>query len=129
VATFERTRSGHGAVAAQGRGAEATADAAVDAFATFVGGRAAVDRHLGDQLLLPAAVVAAGRVPGPPGVVPSTRYTVQEVTRHLTTNVEVVRQFLSLDVEVRGSEGGEGEVRVGPPPGGAVVPLRPVQER
>jgi len=127
VASFERTRSGHGAVATQGRNPESVADQAVDAFATFVGGRAAVDRHLGDQLLLPAALVAAGFVPAPPGVVPATRYTVQEVTRHLATNVEVVRRFLALDIEVHGAEGEEGEVRVGPPQEGAVLPLHPPQ--
>jgi RNA 3'-terminal phosphate cyclase (ATP) len=116
VATFERTRSGHGAVSAQGRNPEAVADQAVDALAAFLGGRAAVDRHLGDQLLLPAALVAAGLVPGPPGVEPVTRYTVSEVTRHLTTNAEVVRRFLPVEVEIRGAAGEEGEVDVRPAP-------------
>jgi RNA 3'-terminal phosphate cyclase (ATP) len=116
VATFERTRSGHGAVSAQGRNPEAVADAAVDDFATFVAGRAAVDRHLGDQLVLPAALVGAGLVPPPPGIVPATRFTVREVTRHLTTVADVVRRFLSVRIDIQGAEGLEGEVRIGPAP-------------
>jgi RNA 3'-terminal phosphate cyclase (ATP) len=115
VASFERTRSGHGATGEQGREAERTADAAVEAFGRFLDGRAAVDPKLGDQLLLPAALVAAGLIARPPGVASSTFFTVSEVTRHLTTNAEVVRAFLPVDVVVTGDEGGEGTVEVGPP--------------
>lgn len=124
VATFERTRSGHGAVSAQGRDPEAIADEAVDFFAAFLAGRAAVDRHLGDQLLVPAALVAAGLITPPPGVVPTIRFTVCEVTKHLTTNAEVVRRFLPVRIDVSGREGEEGEIQVYPVSGGApVVPI------
>jgi RNA 3'-terminal phosphate cyclase (ATP) len=114
VASFERTRSGHGATGEQGRDAERTADAAVGAFARFLNGRAAIDSKLGDQLLLPAALVAAGRIARPQGVASSTLFTVSEVTRHLTTNAGVVRAFLPVQVVVTGDEGGEGTVAVGP---------------
>jgi RNA 3'-terminal phosphate cyclase (ATP) len=114
VSSFERTRSGHGATGEQGRDAERTADAAVEAFGRFLDGRAAVDPKLGDQLLLPAALVAAGRIARPPGVASSTLFTVSEVTRHLTTNAAVVRAFLPVEVVVTGDEGGEGTVEVGP---------------
>ena len=124
VASFERTRAGHGAVGTRERSPEAIADAAVGAFREHLGGRAAVDRHLGDQLVLPAALAASGRPRPPPGVVPVTRYTVSAVTKHLLTNVEVVRRFLDVDVAVLGREGEEGEVRVQPPGSGVeVVPL------
>ena len=115
VASFERTRSGHGATGEQGRDAERTADAAVEAFGRFLDSRAAVDPKLGDQLLLPVALVAAGRIARPPGVASSTVFTVSEVTRHLTTNAEVIRAFLPVEVVVTGDEGGEGTVEVGPP--------------
>jgi len=36
------------------------------------------------------------------------------VTRHLTTNAQVVRAFLPVEVAVTGDEGGEGTVAVGP---------------
>ncbi len=57
----------------------------------------------------------AGHPPSPPGVVPSVRYSVREVTAHLVTNAEVVRRFLDVDVSVEGRQGEEGEVRINAP--------------
>jgi len=125
VSTFERTRAGHGAVSARERSPEQIADDAVGAFRDHLARGAAVDRHLGDQLLLPAALIAAGLVPPPPGVVPATRYTVAAVTKHLTTNADVIRRFLDVELSIVGREDEEGEVRVQPPGGGTeVVQLR-----
>jgi RNA 3'-terminal phosphate cyclase (ATP) len=121
VSTFERTRSGHGAVSARERSPEQIADDAVNAFRAHLSGGAAVDRHLADQLLLPAALVASSRVPPPPGVLPATRYTVAAVTKHLTTNAAVISRFLDVEISVLGREEEEGEVRVQPPGGSAEV--------
>jgi RNA 3'-terminal phosphate cyclase (ATP) len=115
VASFERTRAGHGAVGGRERSPEATADRAVAGFRDHLRGRAAVDRHLGDQLLLPAALAASGLVPQPQGVVPVTRYTVNAVTKHLLTTADVIRRFLDVEIAVLGREDDEGEVRVQPP--------------
>jgi RNA 3'-terminal phosphate cyclase (ATP) len=114
VSSFERTRAGHGAVTAPERAPEETADLAVEAFRAYLSRGAAVDGHLGDQLLLPAALAAAGYPPSPPGVSPSVRYSVSEVSLHLVTNAEVVRRFLDVEVEVEGRVGEEGEVRIVP---------------
>ncbi len=114
VARFERIRSGHSATNEGGREPDRTADAAVAAFSRFLDGRGAVDPHLADQILVPAALVASGRVPRPAGVDRSTRFTVGEITRHLLTNAGIVRTFLPVEVVVDGVEGGEGEVRVRP---------------
>ena len=114
VARFERIRSGHSDTSEGGREPERTADAAVAGFSRFLDGHGAVDRHLADQLLVPAALVAAGRVPRPAGVDLSTCFTVGEVTRHLLTNAEVIRRFLPVEVRVDGAEGGEGTVTVRP---------------
>jgi RNA 3'-terminal phosphate cyclase (ATP) len=121
VSTFERTRAGHGAVSARERSPEQIADEAVRSFRAHLAGGAAVDRHLGDQLLLPAALVAARLVAPPPGVVPVTRYTVAAVTKHLTTNADVIRRFLDVEIAVLGRDEEEGEVRVQPPGGGTEV--------
>lgn len=114
VARFERSRSGHSATSEGGREPERVADAAVAAFSRYLDGHGAVDPHLADQLLVPAALVAAGRIPRPPGVEVTTRYTVGEVTRHLVTNAEVVKRFLSVEIDVEGPEGGEGRVTIRP---------------
>lgn len=125
VSSFERTRAGHGAVSARERSPEQIADDVVHAFRDHLARGAAVDRHLGDQLLLPASLVAAGCLPPPPGVVPTTRYTVAAVTKHLTTNAAVIRRFLDVELSVVGREEEEGEVRVQPPGARSeVLPLR-----
>jgi RNA 3'-terminal phosphate cyclase (ATP) len=121
VATFERTRAGQGAVGTRERSPEATADEAVGAFRAYLGGGGAVDRHLGDQLLLPAALAAAGRPAPPAGIVPATRFTVSAVTQHLLTTAEVIRRFLDVEIAVLGREGEEAEVRVQPPGAGVEV--------
>jgi len=122
TAQFDRTRTGHGEVGDRAAPPERVAEAAVRAFAALLRGGAAVDRHLGDQLLLPAALVAAGRVHPAEGVWPATRYTVAAVTGHLTTSAEVIRRFLPVEVAVEGRDGEEGAVRVQPAAGG--VPRR-----
>jgi RNA 3'-terminal phosphate cyclase (ATP) len=58
-------------------------------------------------------------------VVPSTRFTVSEVTKHLVTNAEVIRRFLDVEISVLGREDAEGEVRVQPP--GATAEVVPLQ--
>jgi RNA 3'-terminal phosphate cyclase (ATP) len=84
-----------------------------------------VDRHLADQLLLPAALLAARLVPPAPGVLPATRYSVAAVTKHLVTNAEVIRRFLDVEITIVGREEEEGEVRVQPPGGGSEVVALP----
>ncbi|WP_242340615.1 MULTISPECIES: RNA 3'-terminal phosphate cyclase [Anaeromyxobacter] len=124
VSTFQRARAGHGAVSARERSPEQIAEEAVGGFRAYLTGGAAVDRHLGDQLLLPAALLAAGLVPSPPGIVPVTRYTVDGVTKHLTTNAAIIRRFLDVEIAIVEGQEGEGEVRVQPAGGAAeVVPL------
>lgn len=121
VAHFERARAAFGALGDRGQTPDRAADDVVTACARFLKAGAAVDPHLGDQLVLPAALVAARLPPPPPGIVPVTRYTVSEVTQHLLTTADVVRRFLDVEVAVRGSVGEEGEVRVAPPGAGAEV--------
>jgi RNA 3'-terminal phosphate cyclase (ATP) len=115
VASFERSRAGCGAVGDRTTAPERVADEAVKEMQSFLSGGAAVDRHLADQLLLPASLCAAGLLQPPPGVVPATRYTVAAVTKHLTTNAEVIRRFLDVEIAILGREGEEGQVRVQPP--------------
>jgi RNA 3'-terminal phosphate cyclase (ATP) len=124
VASFARTRAGFGALGDRGQTPERAADEAVASFRTFLEGGAAVDRYLGDQLLLPAALAAAGLVPPPPGIVPATRYTVSAISKHLLTSAEVVKRFLDVEVAVLGREEEQGEVRVQPRGAGVeVMPL------
>jgi RNA 3'-terminal phosphate cyclase (ATP) len=126
LAAFERLRSGHGVVAEAGRPPAEAAEAAVEAFQAHLDAGGAVDGLLADQLLLPAALLAAGLVPAPPGLVPATRFTVSEVTGHLLAAAAVIPRFLAVDLAVVGRPGQPGEVRVQPPGGTAgLLPLPP----
>jgi RNA 3'-phosphate cyclase len=90
------------ALGARGKPAERVADEAVDQVIAYLeAGEALVDAHSGDQLVLPLALAE-----GP------SEYRVAEVTRHLTTNIAVIRHFLERDILCEGDEGGPGVVRI-----------------
>lgn len=86
---------------ARGKPAEVVADEAVDQVLAFQKAAQPVDPHSADQLLLPLSL-AQGK----------SEFHVSEVTRHLTTNADVIRQFLDRDIRIEGEEGETGIVRV-----------------
>jgi len=92
-------RAGFDALGARGKPAEKVADEAADAFLTFQDRRAAVDRHLADQIVLYLA-----RARGPSSLI------TPEITLHLLTNLWVIEQFLGPTFEVRGELGERGEI-------------------
>ncbi len=94
--------AGFSGVGALRKPAEKVVDEAVDAYEAFVRSGAGVDLHLADQLLLPLAL-AGGR----------SRFTTEEVTQHLLTNADVIRQFLpTCVIDVQGEKGRPGTVAV-----------------
>jgi RNA 3'-phosphate cyclase len=91
------------ALGARGKPAERVADEAVDQVIAYLDcGDALVDAHSADQLVLPLALAEG-----------ASEYRVAEVTRHLTTNIAVIRRFLERDIVCAGEEGEAGIVRVG----------------
>jgi len=86
---------------ARGKPAERVADEAVEAFEAFLQTDGAIDEHLVDQLLLPAAFA--------PG---TSEFRTARVTAHLLTNLEVVRKFLAIRIAVDGERDQPGLVRV-----------------
>src|SRR5439155_11081692 len=101
-AQFENTMVGFSALGERGRPAEQVGEDAAAQLGTFMEGAGALDPHLADQIIVPAALLAAGLLgDSRPG---RTRFTTPEVTGHLTTNAEVLRRFLpqiriSVDAE------------------------------
>jgi RNA 3'-terminal phosphate cyclase (ATP) len=90
------------ALGERGKRAERVADEAVDqALAYLRAAPAAVDAHSADQIVLPLALAE-----GP------SEFTVAAVTRHLLTNVEVIRRFTERDIACEGEEGRPGAVRI-----------------
>ena len=90
------------ALGARGKPAERVADEAVDNVLAYLdSGDALVDAHSADQLLLPLALAEG-----------TSEYRIAEVTRHLTTNLAVIRRFLERDIVCEGVEGDPGVVRI-----------------
>jgi RNA 3'-terminal phosphate cyclase (ATP) len=87
----------------RGKPAERVADEAVDQVFAYLGAgdKAAVDAHSADQIVLPLALAKG-----------ASEYTVSEVTRHLHTNIAVIRRFLDRDIVCEGEEGQPGRVRI-----------------
>jgi RNA 3'-terminal phosphate cyclase (ATP) len=89
------------ALGARGKPAEAVADDAADQALAFRAARAPVDPHAADQIVLPLALSPD-----------ASEYRTSEVTRHLTTNIAVIRRFLDRDISCDGEEGSTGVVRI-----------------
>ena len=94
-------QAGFSALGAKGKPAEEVAREAVQAFRDYRTAAAGVDRHLADQILLYAALAA-----GP------TTLSTEAVTRHLLTNIWVIRQFLDVSIEVAGALLQPGTLRI-----------------
>ncbi len=103
AAEYEHARAGFGAFGVRGKPAEAVAEEAVAALLAHRRAGAALDLHLADQLLLPAALAAA----------PSL-FTVERPTRHLTTNADLIERFGLARIAVAAGERGAAVVSVQP---------------
>jgi RNA 3'-phosphate cyclase len=97
--TFEEApiRTSFFALGERGKPAEAVADDAADQAIAFVQAGAPVDEHSADQLVLPLALAK-----GP------SEFRVHSVTRHLTTNIAVIKMFIDREIECEGNS-----VRIG----------------
>jgi RNA 3'-terminal phosphate cyclase (ATP) len=105
VAEYEHLRAGFSALGRRGRPAEAVAEEAVHALLDHHHDGAAVDPHLGDQLLLPAALARV-----------EIAYTVARPTPHLTTAAWLVERSGLARVAVEEGTGAPYRVTVVPGP-------------
>jgi RNA 3'-terminal phosphate cyclase (ATP) len=87
----------------RGKPSERVADDAVEQVLAYLaaGERFPVDSHSGDQLVLPLALAKG-----------ESEYTVSAATRHLTTNIAVIRRFIERNILCEGEEGQPGRVRI-----------------
>jgi RNA 3'-terminal phosphate cyclase (ATP) len=81
---------------------------AAHALADFMQTPGALDEHLADQILIPAGLLAAGKLGASnPG---TTRFTAARITPHLRVTAGLLEEFLPVTVEVKD----EGEVAILP---------------
>jgi RNA 3'-terminal phosphate cyclase (ATP) len=88
-AGFRQGRAGFTSLGQKGKPAEKVAEEACEKFFKFMDSEGAFDKHLSDQLVLYLSL-AQGR----------SCIALQEVTRHLETNIWVIRQFLPMTCRI-----------------------------
>lgn len=101
-AEFERSQCCYYGLGAIGKRAEAVADEAVDGLLGFLKTDGVIDEHLADQLVLPLALSK-----GP------SRFITPRLTQHLMTNIEVIKKFLPVRIEVEDTGERGGRVSIG----------------
>jgi RNA 3'-terminal phosphate cyclase (ATP) len=105
AAEFENVSAGFCGLGAIGKRAEEVADEACRELLSYLRTKGALDPHLADQIV-PWLALCQG----------PSEFTTSLVTRHLLTNLWVVRQFMDIDARVEGNEGEEGRVKIRPLP-------------
>ena len=103
LAEFENVRAGFSALGAIGKRAEEVAVEACRDLFDYLDAGAALDPHLADQVVHYLALTRG-----------ASEFTTSRITRHLLTNIRVVRQFIECDIQVTGKEGEAGTVRINP---------------
>jgi RNA 3'-terminal phosphate cyclase (ATP) len=103
TAEYANLNCGFSAIGAVGKPSEQVAEEAVGALLDHHASGTALDRHLGDQILLPLCFSS-----GP------SRFLVAEITRHLETNAWVIERFGVTRVASKRGVSGMGHVTVTP---------------
>jgi RNA 3'-terminal phosphate cyclase (ATP) len=107
AAEYENVSAGFGGLGAIGKRAEDVADEACKELLSYLRTKGALDPHLADQIV-PWLAFCRG----------PSEFTTSRVTRHVLTNLWVVRQFMDIDARVEGNEGEAGRVMIRPCPRG-----------
>jgi RNA 3'-terminal phosphate cyclase (ATP) len=94
-------QAGFSAVGRPGLPAEQVAETAVTELLAFAKSGAAVDPHLADQLIIPMALASG-----------ESSYTTNHLTLHTLTNIELIKQWLDVTIQVKGQQDQPGQVTV-----------------
>jgi len=100
-AEYEHALAAFTSYGRKGLPAEHVAEAACEDLLAHHRAGAPADPHLADQLVVPMALAEG-----------ESRILTSKVTRHLSTNMWVVRQFLDCQMDLEGGEGGQGALAV-----------------
>lgn len=103
LAEFDNIMAGFDALGAPGKRAEDVSEEACCALVEYLETAGALDPHLADQIIPYLAL--SGR---------ASEFTTSCITRHLLTNIWVVKQFVKADICVEGKEGEAGLVLIRP---------------
>ena len=105
VLQYENGIAGFQSLAERGKRAETLAREVVRDYRMFETSGASVDEHLADQLILPC-ILAQGE----------SFYTTSKITKHLTTNAEVVKMFFpEIEIKIDGEPESFGKITINSP--------------
>ena len=102
---FEHSQCCYTALGALGKPAEQVADEVCDKVEQFVDAGSSIDEYIADQLILPLSLAKS-----------DSRFTTSIITDHLLTNVQVIKEFIQPNIEIRGNVGSPGEILIQPNP-------------
>jgi RNA 3'-terminal phosphate cyclase (ATP) len=105
TAEYANLNCGFNALGEVGKPSEEVAEEAAEALVKHHASGAALDRHLGDQILLPLCFAGS-----------PSHFSVEETTRHLETNAWVIERFGIARVATERAASGIGQVTVTPVP-------------
>ena len=101
VGKFEYSQCCYFGLGAIGKRAETVADDACNEFFTFLKTRGTIDEYLADQLILPLALTKG-----------TSQFITPRITQHLLTNMEIVKLFLPVTIDVSGTLNTEGIITI-----------------
>ncbi len=100
-AGFQNLNAGFFSLGAPGKRAETVADEACSYLFDYLDSDGALDPHLADQVI-PYLALAG-----------SSEFSTTNVTGHLITNIQIVKEFLKINIAIEGKEGEPGIIRIG----------------
>ncbi len=98
---FENSQACFFSLGEKGKPAEKVADEAVDACYDFLKTDAVIDPYMADQILLPLALADG-----------LSKFRTSQVTQHQLTNLDVIRRFHPVAIEIQGDLGKPGTIVV-----------------
>jgi RNA 3'-terminal phosphate cyclase (ATP) len=101
LAEYENCVCGFSSLGARGKSSEQVADQAVEQLMKHQKSHSALDPNLADQLIVYASIAEG-----------ETSYTTSRITKHLTTNLWVISQFLPINYLVEGEASGPGTIEI-----------------
>ncbi|UJS17147.1 MAG: RNA 3'-phosphate cyclase [Candidatus Jettenia sp.] len=101
IGKFEHSQCCYFSLGAIGKRAETVADEACDEFLSFLKTKGVVDEYLADQLIIPLALTKG-----------TSYFVTPRITQHLLTNIDVVKLFLPVTINVSGKLNEEGSVEI-----------------
>lgn len=101
VGKYEHSQCCYFSIGAIGKRAETVADEACNAFFSFSKTKGVVDEYLADQLIIPLALTKG-----------TSQFITPKITHHLITNIDIVKRFLPVTVNVTGNLNEEGLVKL-----------------